>query len=156
VIVTTHLEITDPAALLPAPAVAGIQIGLVHDPAFNRDFYARIGARWSWTDRLPWTEERWAAWSQRVETWKATAAGEPVGYYELDATADGSVEIASFGLLPGFEGRGLGGHLLTHAIRRGFELGPRVWVHTCTLDAPGALPNYLARGMSVVAVEPTA
>jgi len=22
----------------------------------------------------------------------------------------------------------------------------RVWLHTCTLDGPAALPNYLARG----------
>jgi hypothetical protein len=25
-----------------------------------------------------------------------------------------------------------------------------VWLHTCTLDSPAALPNYLARGFEVV------
>jgi hypothetical protein len=24
-----------------------------------------------------------------------------------------------------------------------------VWVHTCTLDHPQALPNYLARGLEI-------
>jgi hypothetical protein len=28
-----------------------------------------------------------------------------------------------------------------------FELGSRVWVHTCTLDGPHALANYEARGL---------
>ena len=72
--------------------------------------------------------------------------GDRAGYYEL-LPADGEVQIAHFGLLPAFHGRGLGGALLEHALRRGFELGTRVWVHTCTLDGPHALANYRARGL---------
>jgi GNAT superfamily N-acetyltransferase len=57
------------------------------------------------------------------------------------------VEIAYFGLLPEFLGRGLGRYLLTEAATRAFDLGAsRVWLHTCTLDDPAALPNYRARG----------
>jgi GNAT superfamily N-acetyltransferase len=74
------------------------------------------------------------------------SAGTRAGYYELRPGGDG-VELAYFGLLPAFQGRGLGGHLLTHALRRGLELAPRVWVHTETRDGPAALPNYLARGL---------
>jgi GNAT superfamily N-acetyltransferase len=133
-----------------AADVTGASISRVLDPALNRDLYARVGERWSWTDKLPWTDDQWAGWSKRVETWVASVGGRTAGYYELDPGPEGRVEIAIFGLLPGFEGRGLGGWLLTHALRRGFELGRRVWVHTCSLDAPGALPNYLARGMRVV------
>ena len=72
--------------------------------------------------------------------------GRRAGYYELDPTPD-ATEIAYFGLLPEFQGHGLGGHLLTHALRRAFELSPRAWVHTCTLDGPHALANYQARGL---------
>jgi GNAT superfamily N-acetyltransferase len=72
--------------------------------------------------------------------------GDRAGYYEL-RLGDGSVEVAYFGLLAPFHGAGLGGHLLTHALRRGFELGPRVWLHTNTRDGRAALPNYLARGL---------
>ena len=46
-----------------------------------------------------------------------------------------------------FHGLGLGGHALTAALTRGRELRPRVWLTTCTLDGPHALPNYRARGM---------
>jgi GNAT superfamily N-acetyltransferase len=71
------------------------------------------------------------------------------GYYELRVGGPGSgdVEIVSFGLLPAFHGRGWGGAFLEHALRRGLALGDRVWLHTCTLDSPRALPNYQARGL---------
>jgi GNAT superfamily N-acetyltransferase len=60
------------------------------------------------------------------------------------------VEIAYFGLLPAFVGRGLGGYLLTVATERAWELAPpRVWLHTSTLDHPAALPNYLKRGFVI-------
>ena len=65
-----------------------------------------------------------------------------------DVTAE--VELAYFGLLPSFIGRGVGGALLTEAIRRAWALGPqRVWLHTCTLDHPAALPNYQKRGFRI-------
>jgi GNAT superfamily N-acetyltransferase len=78
----------------------------------------------------------------------------PAGYFELRRQPDGAVEIAYFGLLPEFIGRGLGKFLLSEATRRAWELGAtRVWLHTNTLDHAAALPNYLARGFSVVRTE---
>jgi GNAT superfamily N-acetyltransferase len=60
---------------------------------------------------------------------------------------DGAVEIAYFGLLQEFIGRGLGKYLLTEAVREAWRTGARrVWLHTCTLDGEAALPNYKARG----------
>lgn len=56
--------------------------------------------------------------------------------------------------MPRFIGKGLGGALLTAAIERGWDMGARrVWVHTCSLDHPRALPNYYARGFRVFLVE---
>jgi GNAT superfamily N-acetyltransferase len=50
-------------------------------------------------------------------------------------------------LLRQFIGQGIGGALLTAAIRRAWQLASqRVWVHTCSLDGPNALGNYQARG----------
>jgi GNAT superfamily N-acetyltransferase len=44
-------------------------------------------------------------------------------------------------------GRGIGKALLSRAAEEAWSLGPnRVWLHTCTLDSPRALPNYLKRG----------
>ena len=76
----------------------------------------------------------------------ASVGGRRAGYYELRVADDG-IEVAYFGLLADYHGHGLGGHLLTHALLRGLELAPRVWLHTCTLDGPAALPNYRARGL---------
>ena len=57
------------------------------------------------------------------------------------------MEIVYFGLLPAHTAKGIGGWALTEAVRRAWEMGAnRVWVHTCDLDHPGALANYLARG----------
>ena len=64
-------------------------------------------------------------------------------------TTDGSIEIAYFGLLPEYFGRGWGKYLLTEAAREAWRGAPtRVWLHTCTLDHPAALPNYLQRGFT--------
>ena len=150
-VVRTYLELTDPAELRPAapPRVPGVvAIARVDPPdgVVNRWFYETVGRPHNWTDHLGRTGAEWQEWAERVETWVATIDGGDAGYYELRETGD-DVEIAYFGLLPHWQGQGLGGHLLTHAVTRAFELAPRVWVHTCTLDGPHALANYLARGL---------
>jgi GNAT superfamily N-acetyltransferase len=149
-IVRTYLELDDPAQLRPArpPRVAGVEISRVVpvDGELSRWFYVAVGTAYRWTDNLGRSDADWQAWAERVETWVATVAGERAGYYELCPGGD-SVEVAYFGLLAPFHGRGLGGHLLTHALRRGLEIAPRVWLHTNTQDGAAALPNYLARGL---------
>jgi GNAT superfamily N-acetyltransferase len=149
-IIVTHLEITDPAELRPAkpPRVEDVAIERVQPPdgAVSRWFYEEVGRPHFWVDRLGHTEAEWQAHADECETWVATVAGERAGYAELKPEGD-NVQLAYFGLLEGFQGGGLGGHLLTFALRRGLELGPRVRVHTCTLDGPHALANYQARGM---------
>ena len=150
-VVRTYLELTDAAALRPAapPRVDGaVRIARVEPPdgAVNRWHYEEVGRPHQWTDHLGRTDAEWQAWAAGVETWLATVDGERAGYYELRVVGD-DVEIAYFGLLPHAQGRGLGGHLLTHALRRALELAPRVWVHTCSLDGPHALANYQARGL---------
>jgi GNAT superfamily N-acetyltransferase len=149
-VVRTYLELDDPAALRPAgpPRLERVEVARVQPPdgAVSRWFYAEVGRHHSWTDHLGRSQAEWQAWADGVETWVATVAGERAGYYELREDGD-SVEIAYFGLLPSVQGAGLGGFLLTHALRRGLELAPRVWLHTCTLDGAAALPNYRARGL---------
>jgi len=69
------------------------------------------------------------------------------GYFELLRHGDGSVEIAYFGLVRAFIGNGIGGYMLHRAVEEAWAMGAtRVWLHTCTLDSPSALPNYTARG----------
>jgi len=153
--VTFHLEMTEPGALRPV-LLGGtgldVQRAEIPSPELSRFFYTAVGGDWHWVDRLGWTFERWMQWLDRpeVETWIGSVSGTPAGYFELEAQPGGSVEIAYFGLLPRFTGRGLGGALLTVAVERAWARGARrVWVHTCTLDHPGALQNYRARGFRI-------
>jgi len=150
-IVTTYLEITALADLRPArePRVPFTLARVwIPTPELNRFLYVAVGAAWQWRDRLEWDRARWLQYLDRpeLETWVAYVRGTPAGYFELERQGE-DVEIAYFGLLPSFTGLGLGGAVLIRAIRRAFEIGARAWVHTCTLDHPQALANYVARGM---------
>jgi len=152
-VVTSSLEMDSAAQHRPArPEGADFEVRRcpVPCPELNRFFYTAIGGDWFWVDRLTWDYERWLEWLDRpeVETWIGYEAGAPAGYFELEVQAEGSVEIAYFGLLSQFTGRGLGSRLLSCAIERAWEIEGtrRVWVHTCTLDHPKALANYVSRG----------
>lgn len=120
------------------------------DAALYRHCYRTVGEHYHWRDRWDWTDERILAHLALpgITVWLARRGPTLAGYYELRrVTDDDSVEVAYFGLVPGELGRGLGKHLLSCAVRDAWALGPtRVWVHTCTLDHPNALPNYVARG----------
>jgi ribosomal protein S18 acetylase RimI-like enzyme len=152
-VTTYYLEMHDPRHLRrkrsPRSDLALVRIEPAM-PEINRFFYTAVGGDWFWTDRLPWSQQQWLNYLQRseLETWMLTVQGVPAGYFELEAQPGPDVEIAYLGLLPRFVGSGLGGHLLTSAIERGWAMGAhRVWIHTCTLDHPQALANYQARGM---------
>ncbi|HYG64293.1 MAG TPA: GNAT family N-acetyltransferase [Thermoanaerobaculia bacterium] len=157
-VTTWHLEMLSPADLRPSGAeVPGLEIrqARIPSPELNRFLYTAVGGDWFWIDRLCWTYEDWLRYLDRpeVETWVAYLEGTPAGYCELErqpGAAGDDVEILYFGLLPRFIGRGLGGRLLTRAVERAWEMGAsRVWVHTCSLDGPAALPAYRARGFRV-------
>jgi ribosomal protein S18 acetylase RimI-like enzyme len=148
----TYLEMREPSELRRA---------LSNDPLIRieeqrdcsvelfRFLYVEVGRNYHWIDRLPWTDEQIAEHLSKSENslWLMTYDGETAGYFELRKCDDGAVEIAYFGLMPKFIGRGLGKYLLTRATEQAWKDGAnRVWLHTCTLDDRAALPNYLKRG----------
>jgi GNAT superfamily N-acetyltransferase len=155
----TFLEMRSPSELSQArlpDAVWRVERVLDCPPAFWRFLYAEIGRAHRWVDRLPWSPEEIRTYlaDPAVSLWLLTVWGAPAGYFELRRDPDGSIEIAYFGLLREFMGRGLGGHLLTQAVQHAWDAGAsRVWVHTSTLDHPNALPNYLKRGFNVYKTE---
>ncbi|MGI8842255.1 MAG: GNAT family N-acetyltransferase [Gemmatimonadaceae bacterium] len=125
-------------------------------PEHFRELYAKVGSAYRWHDRDEWTDarvaERFA--TERVTLYEVTIYGGRAGFYELECHDDGSVEIVLFGLLPEFAGRGLGKWLLVDAVERAWSMeATRVWLHTCTMDSPAAIPNYLARGFRPYATE---
>jgi GNAT superfamily N-acetyltransferase len=153
-----YLEMRSPDELRPARDPGGhvrVERAAVPLPELNRFFYAEVGRAHHWVDRAGWSLERWRAYVERpeLETWLVHERGTPAGYAELEARAE-SVEVAFFGILPAFHGRGLGGHLLTAVVRRGWETGAaKVTVNTCELDGPYAMRHYETRGFRVVRAE---
>ena len=162
-LVTTYLEMRSPDQLRPKRADSRFEVREIKGPdwRFNRDLYFRVGEPWRWIDKRPWTDEQWKEYASAppLRTFAAYFDNELAGYYELRSDEQNGVEIAYFGLLPDFVGRGLGGALLTSAIEQAWSgdgrIG-RVWVHTCNRDHPQALANYQARGMAIYKIEETA
>jgi GNAT superfamily N-acetyltransferase len=151
-VIRTYLQMLSPSELHSAVSSSEpvrIELATGCPASFYRYLYAEVGRNYHWVDRLGWTDPEITDHLNRpaVTLWVMYASGAPAGYFELERHEDGSTEIAYFGLLQEFIGRGLGGHLLTLAVQQAWSTGAgRVWLHTCTLDDPAAMPNYLKRG----------
>ena len=172
-LITTYLEMLSRSEMRYAKCGSRNEGFQVHelterDWKFNRDMYFKVGENWKWIDKRPWSDEQWKKWASDpgLRTFAGYCANEVAGYFELKrspviaadtaATTAEQIEIAYFGLLPEFIGRGLGSALLTSAIENAWAWLPtpsRIWVHTCNRDHPSALANYQARGFKIFKVE---
>src|SRR5687767_12932841 len=120
---TTYLEMRSRHELRPkrcADERFWIDEAKVRQWQVNRFLYFAVGAAWAWNDKRVWTDEQWQHYvdSPHLRTFGAYYDGAPAGYYELRHDDESGVEIAYFGLLPAFIGRGFGGALLTNAIEK--------------------------------------
>jgi GNAT superfamily N-acetyltransferase len=158
-VVRTYLALRSPDALRPAWSDDPALRVVVEQPGnidLFRTLYRAVGDAHYWRDRNALSDDALRAHfeSGDVQLWVLYHESTPAGFFELQRHGDGSVEIVYFGLRPAFFGRGLGKHLLTTAARAAWAFGAdRVWLHTCTLDSPAALPNYVARGFEPFRVE---
>jgi GNAT superfamily N-acetyltransferase len=121
------------------------------DLAKYRLLFRRVGAKWLWWSRLALDDAALGAiiHDPQVHVFAvADRAGVEVGMLELDFRKAGEAEIAFFGLIPGATGKGFGKWLMRRALQMawGDKEVTRVWVHTCTLDGPQALPFYMGQG----------
>ena len=124
-----------------------------HSPtvSFYRYLYNEVGGPWLWYERRRMSDRRLAQLVQdpAIEVQVLQVGGVPAGYAELDRRTPGEIELAYFGLVPDFIGRGLGAYFLAWAVHRAWDLAPRrLWVHTCSLDHPRALATYLGAGFA--------
>ena len=123
------------------------------DFQLNKFFYKQVGKKHRWIDRLSWSDEKWINFisNKNLETYVISESDDLIGFFELLYNPDlNETEISYFGLLEEYIGKGIGGYALSEAIKKSFEKNiKRVWLHTCTLDHPNALKNYIARGMKV-------
>ncbi len=157
ILVTTYIEMTSPSAFEPAYSSApNVDIVKMEQPDvdFYRFLYKAVGDEWCWRDRLLFSDDELHRVLAAPETsvYVMYVDGTPAGYIEL--CKDGrSTEIAYFGIRRAFMGRGLGKHLLSYGIQQAWNSGTRrVWLHTCNLDGPHALNNYLKRGFAISSI----
>ncbi len=120
----------------------------------NKFFYKQIGKRHQWVDRLIWQDKDWFKYisNENLRTYILKKENDLVGYFELIFN-NNDCEIAYFGILEEFIGKGFGGFLLSEALKIGFKKANRIWVHTCSLDHPNAIENYKSRGMKIFKTE---
>lgn len=142
--VVTYLEMRErPAAAIAEP----LPLRSVPDPdlAWYRAFYAAIGLEWLWTSRLLMSDAELSGVLHRPgnQLFVAEAEGAETGIVELDRRDPADVEISFFGLKPQATGQGLGPRMMVAALGEAWQAETRrVWLHTCTLDHPGALSFY--------------
>jgi GNAT superfamily N-acetyltransferase len=120
--------------------------------SFYRYLYNTIGQEWLWYERRQMSDETLAEiiHDEKVSVDVLYCGGVPAGYAELDARMPPAVEIAYLGLMPEFISRGLGKYIIDWAVDAAWDLDPeRVWIHTCNLDHPAALPAYQKAGFTV-------
>ena len=145
--VVTYLQQKEKPVLGVAEPPAGVVIERLAVPDLEayRRLFRKVGEPWLWFSRLRMTDEELRAVlaDPRVEIYVLTVDGEAQGLLELDLREPPDIEIAFLGVTPEMTGRGAGGYLMRFAIDEAWRRAPRrLWLHTCTLDHPGALGFY--------------
>jgi GNAT superfamily N-acetyltransferase len=146
-----YLEMTAPPKAPGLSARQGVTVHRVISPQvpYYRSLYNAIGEQYRWLSRRKMTDEALAAIirDERVEMHVLQVDGCDAGFAELDCRQPEDIELVQFGLLPRFVGQGLGKWFLHWTIDNIWLRHPqRFWLHTCSLDHPGALPNYQKAG----------
>lgn len=121
--------------------------------------YKGVGEKYNWFDRLLMPEEKLAEILQSSFTriFLLRYHEEVGGFAELNLENRSEVEIVYFGLFDQFTGRKAGFPFLMQIVSYAWELEDkpwedeisRVWLHTCDLDHPAALPLYQKAGFIV-------
>ncbi len=148
----TFLSMDHPPSLRVMPP-ANLKLALMHvqDPvvSYYRYLYDAVGSGYHWVDRTLLSDDQLAAVInvEGVAIYVVYCAGNPAGYFEIDARDETRCWLTYFGLLPEFQGIGIGKWLLSEAIRTAWAGKPEaLHVETCTLDAPHALSLYQKMG----------
>lgn len=147
--IITHLEMTDqPVADIPLSELT-INRWQTPDPEDYLALFRNIGEPWLWLSRLLMDDAQLSAiiHDGDVEIFDVREGDQSIGLIELDFRKSGECEIAFLGLIPSRNGKGHGRWLMAETLDRAWRKGiERVWLHTCTLDSPAALPFYQKAG----------
>lgn len=151
---TTYLEMFAPPSVVLNPPIAGVSITPLSRPDLQtyRSLYRGVGGNYHWVDRLVMADQQLEAILSDPgnQIFILQVSGKTGGYCELDLRNPLDIELVYFGLFSGMIGLGLGRYFLNWTLHKAWSYKPRrVWVHTCDLDHPAALPNYIRAGMIV-------
>ena len=116
-----------------------------------RAVYRGVGTPWLWFSRLRLSDEqlRTILADEHVQAFAVRDDNRDVGLLELDFRTEGECELAFFGLVNDYVGRGAGRWLMREAIARAWAQPIRRFhVHTCTLDHPQAVSFYMRAGFT--------
>ena len=119
------------------------------DAAWYRTLFRHIGEPYLWVSRLRMTDEVLlrAIRDPQVHLFTLQVDGADEGILELDFRVPGECEIAFLGVTERLVGTRAARFLMNEALDRAWTSGiERVWLHTCTLDHPKAIPFYLRSG----------
>jgi GNAT superfamily N-acetyltransferase len=149
----THLEMTDRSAI-SVPTPSGVKLAIMRASNipvhYYRYLYEQVGKPHHWMLRRKQSDAEVAAaiHAPTAEIHVLYVDGCPAGFAELDLSLmPDEAEILYFGLIPEFQGRGLGSFFLSEAIALAWSHGPgKVTIHTNTLDNPRALQLYQKMG----------
>ena len=141
----------EPPPVRPVPELAGLALRRVAEPDLDwyRGLFRRIGTDWLWFGRLALSDDEVLATIRHpmVEVYALMQDGQDEGLLELDRREPPDIELAYFGVTPELTGQGAGRWLMDRALELAWRHRPRrFWVHTCTLDHPGALAFYVRSG----------
>ncbi|NVN38218.1 GNAT family N-acetyltransferase [Komagataeibacter swingsii] len=121
--------------------------------AWYRGLYDAVGADYCWWLRrvMPDGELAGLLSSPGIGVYVLYDGDVPAGFCELDSRYAPDINIAYFGLLPAWIGRGVGQVFLHQMVARAWAMNPAVLrVNTCSADHPRALPNYQRAGFRKV------
>ena len=155
----TFLEMTAKPAALPPPMPRG-KIAYIKSERppihFYRYLYDAVGAKYFWVDRKKISDDQLAEiiHAPGNHLYVLYTEGSPAGMAELDFRADGTANIAYFGLTPEATGKRLGYFFLYQTCASAWvQPISKLLVNTCTLDHPRALPLYQRMGFKPYARE---
>jgi len=148
--VVTYLEMLERPAL-PRASSPRVRLRSVERPVLDwyRSLYRRAGTQWFWFSRLEMTDDQLAEllYCPTNELFIAEHETNDVGMAELDRSDPPNVEITFFALYPEAIGKRLGRPFMEELLAHAWTAATtRVWLHTCTLDAPAALTFYTKCG----------
>lgn len=153
-VLVSYLEMLAPPAESMPPPRDGLVVLHARQPsvAYYRFLYNEVGRDYHWLSRRKMTDAELGSVLANPlnEVHVFHVDGNPAGFVEFDRRTGGDIEIVQFGLMGPYLGQGLGKYFLHGALKRAWSYEPmRVWLHTCTLDHPAALPNYRKAGFRV-------